>query len=180
MNGIEINKYINKECYDCCHFKKENMELYKLNLPNGIINNIIDYSMGKEDLCNICRNWRFYQELIKCNLNHKRCLKTNVEDDILIFLTVYKLPPYVYVKQFLKISKKKYEMINHILWILVYRRREGSDLKEDIKSYIESKKFNVKNTVRDINTILKMMHERSKIYTQLNSHQLNYYPELKL
>ena len=37
MNGIELNKYINKKCYDCCHFKKENMELYKLNLPNGII-----------------------------------------------------------------------------------------------------------------------------------------------
>ena len=32
----EINNYINKKCYDCCHFKKENMELYKLNLPNDI------------------------------------------------------------------------------------------------------------------------------------------------
>ena len=179
MNGIEINKYINKECYDGCHFKKENMELYKLNLPNGIINNIIDYALD-EETCKICKNWRFYQELIKCNLNHKRCLKTNVEDDIIIFLTVYERPSYSYVRAFLKISKKKYELINHILWILVYRRREGEDVKEDIKSKIESKKFNVKNTVRDINIILKMMHERSKIYTQLNSHQLNYYPELKL
>ena len=34
MNGDEINNYINTKCYDCCHFKKENMELYKLNLPN--------------------------------------------------------------------------------------------------------------------------------------------------
>ena len=82
------------------------MEMYKLNLPNGIINNIIDYALGKEDLCNICRNWRFYQELIKCTLSIKRLNERNVEDDILIFLTVYKLPPYVYVKQFLKISKK--------------------------------------------------------------------------
>ena len=29
---------------DCCHFKKENMELYKLNLPNETVNNIINYS----------------------------------------------------------------------------------------------------------------------------------------
>ena len=43
MSGIEINKYINKKCYDCCHFKKENMELYKLNLPNGIILLIIQW-----------------------------------------------------------------------------------------------------------------------------------------
>ena len=150
------------------------MELYKLNLPNGKINNIIDYALGKEDLCNICRNWRFYQELIKCNLNHKRCLKTNVEDDIIIFLTVYEIPSYSSVRAFLKISKKKYELINHILWILVYRRREGEDVKEDIKSNIESKKFNVKNTVRDINIILKMMYETNEIC------QLNYYPELKL
>ena len=50
MVETEINNYINKKCYNCCHFKKENMELYKLNLPNGIVNNIIDYSLGKENL----------------------------------------------------------------------------------------------------------------------------------
>ena len=71
-------------------------------------------------------------------------------------------------------------MIAGILWMLTYHKREGLDVKEDIKTYIENKKFNVKNTVRDINIMLKMMHERSKIYTQLSSHQLNYYPELKL
>ena len=58
--------------------------------------------------------------------------------------------------------------------MLLHRRREGSDLKEDIKSYIESNKFNVKNTVKTINIIFKMMYERGKMY------QLNYYPELKL
>ena len=66
---------------------------------------------------------------------------------------MYGRPPYSYVRAFLKISKKRYELIDHILWMLLHRRREGSDLKEDIKSYIESKKFNVKNTVRDINII---------------------------
>ena len=175
MNGIEINKYINKKCYDCCHFKKENLEMYKLNLPNGIINNIIDYALGKEDLCNICRNWRFYQELIKCTLSIKRLNERNVEDDILIFLTVYKLPPYEYVKQFLKVSKKKYEMIYDILRMLCHSEKKGDDIKEYIKFYIEIyKKFNVENTVRDINIIFKMMYEINEIC------QLNYYPELKL
>ena len=82
------------------------MELYKLSLPNGIINDIIDYALGKEDLCKNCINWRYNQELIKCHLNHKRFLKTNVEDDIIIFLTVYERPPYSYVRAFLRTSKK--------------------------------------------------------------------------
>ena len=106
MVETEINNYINKKCYDCCHFKKENMELYKLNLPNGIVNNIIDYALDEEK-CKNCKSSRFYQELIKCQLNYKRFLNTNVEDDIIIFLTVYERPPYDYVTAFMKISKKK-------------------------------------------------------------------------
>ena len=65
-------------------------------------------------------------------------------------------------------------MTDRILWMLLYHRRAGIGVKEDIKSYIESKKFNVKNTVRDVNTTFEMMYERSKMY------QLNYYPELQL
>ena len=176
MVETEINNYINKKCYDCCHL---NMELYRLSLPNGIVNNTIDYSMDEEDECKICQEWRDNQELIRCHLNLKRRHNRNVEDDIIIFLTVYERPPYSYVRIFLKISKKKYEMIKHILWMLLHRRREGCDLK-DIKSYIESNKFNVKNTVRDINIIFELMHDTRKIFTQFNNHQLTYYPELKL
>ena len=174
MNGDKINNYINKKCYDCCHFKKENMELYKLNLPNEIVNNIINYSMYEEDLCKICRNWRYYQELIRCLLGIKRIRHRNVEDDTLIFLTVNKIPPYDYVKQFLKISMKKYGMMDDILWLLCYSQGKGEDVKENIKLFIESKKFNVQNTVRDVNIIFKMMYERRKIC------ELNYYPVLKL
>ena len=83
------------------------MELYKLNLPNEIVNNIINYSMdGEEDICKNCKNWRDNQFLTKCLLGIKRIHNRNVEDEILIFLTVNKIPPYNYVKQFLKISKK--------------------------------------------------------------------------
>ena len=46
--------------------------------------------------------------------------------------------------------------------------------KENIKLFIESKKFNVQNTLRDINIIFQMMYEISK------TNQLTYYPELKL
>ena len=59
-------------------------------------------------------------------------------------------------------------MIDRILGMFTYHSREGFDVKEDIKSYIESNKFNVKSTVRDINNIFKMMDERGKIYTQFN------------
>ena len=131
------------------------MELYKLNLPNGIVNNIINYSMDEEDECENCINWRDNQSIINCVLRIKRRNNRNVEDEVLIFLGVYKIQPYDYVKQLLKISKKKYEMIDYILWMLVNYRREGEDVKDAIKLFIESKKLNVKNTVRDINIILK-------------------------
>ena len=174
MNGDKINNYINKKCYDCCHFKKENMELYKLNLPNETVNNIINYSMDEKVECENCKTWRDNQFLIKCLLGIKRINNRNVEDEILIFLTVNKIPPYDYVKQFLKISKKKYDMIYDILWMLGYSQEKGEDVKENIKLFIESKKFNIQNTLRDINIIFKMMYERRKIC------QLNYYPVLKL
>ena len=64
--------------------------------------------------------------------------------------------------------------------MLTYHKREGFDVKEDIKTYIERKQFDVKNTGRDTKIIIKMMYERGKIYTQFNSHQLTYYPEFKL
>ena len=61
-------------------------------------------------------------------------------------------------------------MMYSVLWMCLYHCREGLDLKEDIKAYAENTKFNVKNTVRDIDMMLKMMFER--VYTQFNSHQL--------
>ena len=93
MVETEINTYINKKCYDCCHFKKENLELYKLNLLNGIVKNIVDYALGEEDVCRTCQEWRDNQAIAEFHLKHKRLLKTNVEDDIIIFLTVYERPP---------------------------------------------------------------------------------------
>ena len=47
-------------------------------------------------------------------------------------------------------------------------------MKENINLFIESKRFNIQNTLRDINIIFKMMYERRKIC------ELNYYPVLKL
>ena len=129
---------------------------------------------GEEDICKNCKTWRDNQFLIKCLLEIKRINNRNVEDDILIFLTANKIPPYDCVKQFLKISKKNMTRftIYYGCWVIVKRREKV--LKTTSNFFIESKKFNVQNTVRDVNIILKMMYERSK------TNQLDYYPELKL
>ena len=71
----------------------------------------------------------------------------NVEDDIIIFLTAYEIPCYDYVKQFLKISNTKYEMIDRILWMVLYHQKEGEVVKENIKQFVEGKPFNIQNTV---------------------------------
>ena len=65
-------------------------------------------------------------------------------------------------------------MIDDILRMLCSSQEKGEDVKENIKLFIESKKFNIQNTLRDINIIFKMMYERSE------TNQLHYYPELKL
>ena len=78
-----------------------------MNLPNEIKNNIINYSMdGEEDICENCQEWRDNQFLIKCLLRIKERHNRNVEDEILVFLTVNTIAPYDYIKQFLKISKQ--------------------------------------------------------------------------
>ena len=54
-----------------------------------------------------------------------------------------------------------------MLWSLCYSKINGSNVKEDTKSYIEIKKFNVKNTVRDTHILLTMTIERGRMYQQL-------------
>ena len=139
QNRETINNYINKKCYDCCHFKKENMELYKLNLPNGVVNNIIKYNYDEEE-CNYCCIWRCNKEMFHCLCRINIRKKRNVEEDVLAFITVYNkhLPPLIYVKQFMRISEKKYEVFEEILWKLAHKDVE--DVKENIKLFIESKK----------------------------------------
>ena len=44
-------------------------------------------------------------------------------------------------------------MIYDILWMLGYSQEKGEDVKESIKLFIESKKFNIQNTLRDVNII---------------------------
>ena len=153
----EISNYINKKCFECCHFKKQNMELYKLNLPNRVVNNIIEYNCDDEE-CIYCFCWRSDKKVIyhlyEINIRHKR----NVEEDVLAFIIVYrnKLPKLEDVKQVMKISEKKYEILKHILWMLAYEDIE--DVKENIKLYTESKKLNVKNTIRDLNIFVKLTY----------------------
>ena len=92
------------------------------------------------------------------------------------FITVYYryLPSLKDVKQVMRLSEKRYEVLEKILWKLAHEDVE--DVKENIKLYIESKKLNVKNTIRDLNMFVKMTYE----YNKNRPHQLNYYPEIKL
>ena len=113
-----------------------------------------------------------FSSLCRINIRHKR----NVEEDVLAFITVYHnhLPPLKDVKQVMRISERKYEVFEKILWKLVDEKVE--DVKENIKLFIESKKLNVKNTIRDLNIFIKLTYE----FNKNRPHQLNYYPEIKL
>ena len=60
----------------------------------------------------------------------------------------------------MRISEKKNEVLREILWKLAHKDVE--DVKENIKLYIESKKINVKNTIRDLNIFVKMTYDFNK------------------
>ena len=89
----------------------------------------------------------------------------NVEDEILVFLSVNTVPPYDYVRAFLQFSKKSRKR---------YHERDACDVKANITVYTESKK-NVKNTVKGNNIISQLMYERSKMYQAPSNHQLKTY-----
>ena len=103
------------------------MELYKLNLPNDIVNNIVKYNY--DDECIYCCSWRCYQKMFHCAFEINRINKRNIEEDVLAFITVYyqHLPPLKDVKQVIRISEKKYEVLKEILWKL------GHEDVEDVK-----------------------------------------------
>ena len=85
----EINNYINKKCYDCCHFKKENMELYKLNLPNDIVNNIIRYNYDEE--CYHCYIWECNKEYSPVCVEYILAIKEMLKKmywHLLLFITM--------------------------------------------------------------------------------------------
>ena len=60
----------------------------------------------------------------------------------------------------MRISEKKNKVLREILWKLAHKDVE--DVKENIKLYIESKKINVKNTIRDLNIFVKMTYDFNK------------------
>ena len=60
--------------------------------------------------------------------------------------------------------------------MFVYKRVE--DVKEDIKLYIESKKLNAKNTIRDLNIFVKLTYDYNK--ERNKPPQLNNFPEIKI
>ena len=109
-----INNLINNECYKCCGLKKQHVELYKLNLPANVVNDIVEYHYDRDDECKKCQRWRYHQHQIDCCLNIKRVFKRDVEDDVIIFLQVYErnLPPIEYVRKFMRISERRYDIFD--------------------------------------------------------------------
>ena len=62
--------------------------------------------MVKKTYVKIAKIGEIINFLIKCLLGIQRIHNRNVEAEILTFLIVNTIPPYDYVKQFLKISKQ--------------------------------------------------------------------------
>ena len=95
-------------------WKKQHVELYKLNLPANVVNDIVEYHYDRDDECKKCQRWRYHQHQIDCCLNIKRVFKRDVEDDVIIFLQVYErnLPPIEYVRKFMRISERRYDIFD--------------------------------------------------------------------
>ena len=112
---------------------------------------------------------------IDCHLDIQKICERDVEDDIVIFLTVYDndLPPIDYVRKFMKISQRRYDMFEIILLNTCYK-----GTIEDIKQYIRDDKLNFQHTEKYLNLCVKLVFEYNKEQGKVN--QINYYPEIKI
>ena len=132
----QINNYINNECYKCCGLKRQHVELSKLNLSANVVNNIVDYHYNKDDECNDCQVWRINQDMINLDCKRNTRCKRNINVDILAFVRMYQghLPDIDYVRKVVKISQKRYDIYETILWTL--RNNKVENTMEYVKQYI--------------------------------------------
>ena len=171
----EIKEYIENQL-DCNWFSKQNMILYQLPLPYSIINMIIKFNHNKltDDEVTI---WKYELSSMDCHIRQNRFNCQNIEDDIVCFCVVYELASLEYLKTKMKISAKRYELMNNIHYSLLYNHKH-KDVKVFIKDGIIRTKMNVERTIKDFNEILKITYEQQK-HLNLKKH-INYCPQLKL
>lgn len=91
------------------------------------------------NVINYCSIWRCEQVVVNslCKLNIRR--KRNVEEDGIACVVVYymDLPPLKDVKQDMRISEKKHDVVEDILWKLASENVD--DVKANSKLYQEQK-----------------------------------------
>ena len=171
----EIRKYIEHQL-ECDWFCEENMEVYKLNLPYNIINMIITFNHNKPTDAELWL-WNNRLGLMDCHIRQNRRNCQNIEDDIVCFCVVYKIPSLEYLKTKMKISAKRYELMYNIRHSLLYNH-EHEDIKVFIKEGIIRTKMNVERTIKDFNEILKITFEQ-QAHKNSKKH-LNFCPQLVL
>ena len=123
-------------CEKWCYNQKYYIDIYDLNLPPNVVNNIVEYSCC-ENRCSKCECRQHTKEWI-CRYTDKFQAKLNrqLEDDLLIFIMVYGdlHPPLEYVRTCFRVSEKQYGGFKHLLW--VYAARSEKDAIEDANDYM--------------------------------------------
>ena len=178
----EIEKYVSYKCSVCesCKWNSKNMELYKLNLPNGVINIVREMAYEPCKHCKSAREIKCRNERI-FNYNADMPNFTINTVELSYFLSFYTLPSYEKLKEHFTVSKLKYNLYGSLFsWYL------GRLHERDIKTMIINSGYDLKRTINQINKILRWVYDNNhqeKIYDSDKNtpyiFKLDYCPELK-
>ena len=166
----ETAEYLKNKCAKCseCKFTKQNMELYKLDLPNEVVKNICKMNY---DSCYRCHHSNvFIQEVDK-----GRWWKPV---DWSLFTEYYEFPDEEdFNEKFPKYNMEFMEMIYDMMGDKEFKTKNDVRVMiDDIASELNIKKYNVSFKVKQFNKVMKWIYEMGLS----TIHPLNFYPELEV
>ena len=176
LNQIEQNetiKYLKDKCSKCqeCKFTTENMELYKLDLPNEVVKNICAMNY---DRCCKCHHSTKFIKMIEERFNGKY----NKPVGWKLFGLYYEFPDLEDFKR--QFPKYNYGVMERIYSYMTVGK---SKTKKEVKNIIERactsnfiRKYTVSSKIKQFNKVMKWVYEMGLS----TIHPLNFYPELEV
>ena len=167
----ETAKYLEDKCSKCdeCKFKKENMELYKLNLPNDVVKNICKMNY---DECYRCHHSNDFISMVKKG----KCWRPI---DWHLFTTYYDFPEddEDFEEQFPDCNYKLMYIIYDMMGDKEFKtKKEVREMIKEEAMELDITDYKVSKIVKQFNNIMKWMYDMKLC----GIHPLDFYPKLEI
>ena len=165
----ETAEYLKDKCSKCweCKFTKENMELYKMDLPRNVLENVCRMNYNP---CHRCDNSNYFIKQVDKGKYWKPV-------DWSLFTTFYQFPNEKdFEEKFPKYNMAFMEMIYDMMGDKEFKTKNDVRVMiDDIALELNIKKYNVTTRVKQFNKVIQWIYEK-----ELSSIPLNFCPKLKV